>query len=101
MANKAIFNDDAVFKKNPDLQIIKTDEGIVISRSDLKDDTIYYLDNPVSFKIWELIDSKKSIREIKENILYEYDIAENKLEEDLKEFIAELRLKNLICNDKK
>jgi len=101
MVNKAIFNNNIIFKKNPDVQIIKTAEGVIISRSDLKDDAIYYLDNPISSKIWELFDSKKSIRKIKEKILSEYDVAENKLEEDLKKFIEELQLKNLICNVKK
>jgi len=101
MANKTIFNDDAIFKKNPDIQMIKTGEGIIISRSNLKDDSVYYLDNPVSSKIWELVDSKKSIRDIKKKILSEYDVAENMLEEDLKKFIGELRLKNLICSVKK
>lgn len=101
MANKIIFNDGAVFKKNPDIQIIKTNEGVIISRSNLKDDTIYYLDNPISSAIWESIDSKKSIRDIRKKILSAYDVADNELKKDINEFMEELMLKKLICNVKK
>ncbi len=101
MAGNIIFNDSAVFKKNPDIQTVKTNEGVIISRGDLKDDTIYYLDNPVSCRIWKSIDEGKAIGHIKEELLSEYDVAENKLEDDIKKFTAELQLKKLIYNDRK
>lgn len=101
MAGKIIFNDSAVFKKNPDIQTVKTNEGVIISRGDLKDDTIYYLDNPVSCRIWKSIGEGKAIGYIKEELLSEYDVAENKLEDDIKKFTAELQLKKLIYNDRK
>lgn len=100
MAKKLIFNDDMVFKKDPDIQTIKTDEGIIISSANPKDDSIYYLDNPVSFKIWELINGRNSLKVIKQDLLFEYEVTENKLEQELKKFIKDLYLKKLITNAK-
>lgn len=98
MTKKVIFNKNALFKKNPHIQTIRTDEGIIISRSDLKDGIIYYLDNPVSFRIWDLINKKKSLKEIKQNLLSEYDVTEKKLNKDTDKFIKDLYLKKLITN---
>lgn len=90
------FNDNTVFKKNLAIQEIKTNEGIIISRADLKDDSIYYLENPVSFKIWQLINGNNSLKKIKQELLSEYDVSDNDLDRDLKTFIKDLYIKKIV-----
>lgn len=101
MVPKGRFNNQAVIKKNSDIQSIKTEEGIIISRADLNDESIYYLDNPVSIKIWELITDNSSIQTIKKNILSEYNVKEDKLNDDLVNFLQDLKARKLIIIYKK
>ena len=100
MIKRLTFSDDEIFKKNPGLQAIRTAEGIIISRSNLKDDSIYYFDNPVSSKIWTSINGKNTLKQIKRNLLSEYDVTESKLDQDLKKFLENLYQKKLISKVK-
>lgn len=101
MSKKIKIPDTAVIEKNPQIHSIKTEEGIIISRADLKDDSIYYLDNPVSVKIWQFIKGKSSLRVIKENLLSEYEVNKGKLDRDLRNFLEDLKTKKLIRVSKK
>ncbi len=46
--------------------------------------------NEVAARIWELIDGKKKVMEIKDVILDEYEVTPKKLETDIIEYIKEL-----------
>ncbi len=46
--------------------------------------------NEVATRIWELIDGKKKVRELKDAILDEYDVTPKKLETDIIKYIKEL-----------
>ncbi|MCM8792018.1 MAG: PqqD family protein [Candidatus Omnitrophica bacterium] len=96
MSEKIFVNETTVFKKNPAIQEIKTEEGIIISSSNIKDKCVYYLDNEVSFRIWELIDGKNSLDKIKEELFSQYDVDKETLENDLKSFINNLYFKKII-----
>lgn len=98
MTEKFDFDLDSVLKKNNGVLAIKTEEGVIISRADLKDDSIYYFDDPVSFKIWELLDGKNSLIKIKSALLAEYDVRGKELGQDLDKFIQDLYSKNLIIS---
>ncbi len=50
-------------------------------------ESIYTL-NEVGAKIWELIDGKKKIKDIRSMILEEFDATEEQVNKDLEEFIT-------------
>jgi hypothetical protein len=68
------------------------DEAVVLNL----DTGFYYSLNPISTKIWELLDKKKGIEEIIREILCEYDVEEKILRKDLKKLIEDLKQENLI-----
>ena len=96
MKPKGKFNSQTLIKKNSDVQSIKTEEGIIISRANLKDDSIYYLDNPVSVLIWKLIEKKLNFAKIKERLLSEYPLKDKVIEKDLTKFISDLVDKDIV-----
>ena len=96
MSKKLIFKEEDIFKKNPKIQDIKTEEGIIISPLNTKNECIYYLDNEVSFRIWELIDGKNPLGTIKESLVKEFNVDEDTLKKDLKNFIQDLYHKKII-----
>ena len=58
--------------------------------------------NEVGSRIWELIDSTRSIGEITEIIVAEYDVTAEQAERDVEEFIQELvENKMLVLADEK
>jgi len=52
-------------------------------------DSIYTL-NETAARIWELIDGKTKVKEIKERLLLEYDVTPSQVEEDLLEHLEQL-----------
>lgn len=52
-------------------------------------ESIYTL-NPVAARIWELIDGKRKIKNIKSVVLQEYVVDEEEAEKDLLEFLSQL-----------
>lgn len=56
---------------------------------------IYTL-NEVGASIWRYMDGKRSLAEIFEKLLQEYDVAEDQLGKDMEEFIAQLQASDLI-----
>ena len=100
MSKGLIFNEKTIFKRNPNVQDIKTNEGIIISSPNLRDENIYYLDNSISCKIWSLIDGESPLDKIKQDLLSKYDVNDKTLEKDLKGFIKDLYLKKIILKAK-
>lgn len=58
-------------------------------------DSIFTI-NKVAERIWELIDGEKSIKEIKDILLEEYDVNPEALDKDIEEFINQLQQADLI-----
>jgi coenzyme PQQ biosynthesis protein PqqD len=56
---------------------------------------IYTL-NEVGASIWRHMDGKRSVEEIWQELLQEYDVAEDQLEKDMVEFIEQLQASDLI-----
>jgi hypothetical protein len=46
--------------------------------------------NEVAARIWELIDGKKKVREIKDKIVEEFEVTPQQAEKDLAEYIKQL-----------
>ena len=67
------------------------DEFILVPiRQDVGDLESIYTLNETAARIWELIDGKTRVREIKERIIDEFDVEPIQAEQDLKEHLAQL-----------
>jgi hypothetical protein len=58
-------------------------------------DSIYSV-NQMAGAIWEMIDGKKTLAEIKTALLEKFDVTPEQLDQDLQEFVGQLRSENLI-----
>ncbi len=50
-----------------------------------------YVLNPVANRIWELLDGKRTMAEVRDQVLEEYEVSPQELEQDLQEYIEELQ----------
>ncbi|MDI6839437.1 MAG: PqqD family protein [bacterium] len=81
------------FEKDPNVPTRVIDDEVILVpiRRRLADvNAIYLLRDDVSARIWELIDGKRKVRDIKEIICDEFDVSHEKAENDLIEFFKEL-----------
>ena len=78
-------NDDFVFRR------IEGETILVPIRDSVGDlDCIYSL-NPVAALVWERLDGRADLAAIREDITAEYDVGRQKAEEDLLEFIGDMK----------
>jgi len=83
-----------VYKKNPNFVARKIEDEIIlvpIKREAADFEAIYNLNNEVSVRIWELIDGKRSLEEIRNKILEEFEVSSERLDKDLIQFIKDLK----------
>jgi hypothetical protein len=83
-----------VYQKNPDIVFRKiADEYILVPiRQNVGDlENIYTLKNEVAARIWEFIDGKRKVKEIKEKIVEEFEVSPQQAEDDLTLFIEQLK----------
>jgi len=81
------------FEKDPNIPTRVIDDEVILVpiRRKLADvNAIYLLRDDVSARIWELIDGKQRVRDIKETICKEFDVSSEKTESDLIEFFKQL-----------
>ena len=86
-------NNSLVFKKNPDfvMRVIE-DETILIPIYKTSEEANYiYTLNKVGQKVWNLIDGKKTLGEIKKNILKKFDTTPEETEKELSRFLKDLK----------
>ena len=50
-----------------------------------------YVLSPVANRIWELLDGRRTLAEVRDQLLDEFEVSPQELEQDLQEFIAQLR----------
>ena len=89
---------DKIYHKNPDIVFRKiASECILVPiRHKVGDlDSIYAL-NEVSARMWELIDGKRGVQEIKKTMLEEFEVKENALESDLSGFLETIEAMGFI-----
>jgi hypothetical protein len=58
-------------------------------------DSIYSI-NPMAAQIWDLLDGQRTLGEIRELLLQEYDVTPAELEKDITEFVEQLKSEKLI-----
>lgn len=82
-----------VYKKNDSIVSRKiANEFILVPiRHKVGDLENIYTLNEVAARIWELIDGKRTIREIKKKIVEEFEVSPEEAEKDLQEYLQQLK----------
>ena len=52
--------------------------------------------NPVANRIWELLDGKRTMAEVRDRLLEEFEVSSQELEQDLQEFTEQLKEINAV-----
>jgi hypothetical protein len=80
------------YAKEPSIASRKIAEEFILVpiRQKAEDVDSIYTVNEVGGRIWELIDGKTSVREIKDVIIDEFEVSNEKAEKDLIEFLQQL-----------
>ena len=83
---------DKVYKKSDSIVFRKiADEFILVPiRQNVGDLESISTLNEVAARIWELIDGKKKVREIKDKIVEEFEVTPEEAEKDLIEYLQQL-----------
>lgn len=83
---------DKIYKKSDSVVSRKiANEFILIPiRQNVADLESIYTLNEVGARIWELMDGKMTMREIKEKIIEEFEVTADKAEKDIAEYLQEL-----------
>jgi hypothetical protein len=80
--------DTAVFKPRSDIRFrVVGEEAVIVRQMDAEVIAV----NEVGATILSLLDSSRSVRDVKEALLQEYDIDRESLSRDLEKFLVELR----------
>lgn len=64
---------------------------LVPIRQQVADLQYIYVLNPVANRIWELLDGRRTLAEVRDQLLEEFEVSPQELEQDLQEFIPQLR----------
>jgi len=78
-------NEDFVFRK------IKNETILVPIKDNVGDMSSIYNLNEVGAFVWELLDGEKPLSDIKNMIVGEFNVSSQKAEEDLCEFVSQLK----------
>jgi Coenzyme PQQ synthesis protein D (PqqD) len=58
--------------------------------------TVYYGLNPVGARVWNLVQQPRSVKEIRDRLLEEYDVGAEQCERDLLDLLDRMREQGLI-----
>lgn len=83
---------DKRFIKDPSFVYRRiADECLLVPIRQLTADLDYiFVLNPVAGRIWELIDGQCQVRDIRDQLLAEYAVSPQEVEQDLAEFLAQV-----------
>lgn len=83
---------ETTYQKDPNIVFRKiADEVIlVLIRQNVGDLQSVYTLNEVAARIWELIDGKRKVKEIKDKIVEEFEVTPEEAEKDLTESLQKL-----------
>jgi hypothetical protein len=69
------------------------DECLLVPiRQKVADLQYIYVLSPVANRIWELLDGVRTLAEVRDQLLDEFEVSPRELEQDLPEFIEQLKL---------
>lgn len=60
------------------------------------DQGVYYGLNPVAARVWQLVQSPRSVQSLIEQVLQEFDVERERCARDVRELIADLSQKQLV-----
>lgn len=83
---------NSVYKKSPDFVFRKiADECILVPiRDNIGDLNNIYTLNEVAARIWDLIDGRRRIKDIKDRIVEEFEVTSKEAEKDLMDLLQKL-----------
>ena len=89
---------DSIYKKNEDVVTRDIDGELFLlplirTRDEIN--ALFTLSEMAS-KIWDMVDGKRSVDQIKKKVLKEYNVEEETIEKDLKNFIKDAKEINII-----
>jgi len=58
--------------------------------------SVYYGMNPVGARVWNLVQQPKSVLQLRDTLLEEYDVEATRCERDLLDLLEQMRLEGLI-----
>jgi hypothetical protein len=68
------------------------DEAAILNRKN----SVYYGVNPVGARVWNLLQQPRSVTELRDTLLDEYDVGADRCERDLLELLEKMRDEGLI-----
>ncbi len=82
-----------VYKKNKDFVTRQIDKDMILMPiyKTNKDINEMYTLNETAADMWELIDGKKTVKDMCDDMSKKYDVARDKLEADVEEFIKDMK----------
>ena len=85
--------DTAVLRKNPDMvtRVIDDETILLPVYKTSKDINCIYTLNKVASRIWELIDGKKTLKQIRQTALKEFSATPQEVDKQMQRFVKELR----------
>ena len=86
-------NDSSVLKKNPDFvtRVIEDETILIPIFKTSKEANYIYTLNKVAHEVWNLIDGKKSLAEIKKKVLKEFDTTPEEVDKEIQDFLRDLK----------
>lgn len=84
---------NSVLKRNKEIRYTKVEEGGLAVKHDTAEIVTF---NPIAIEIFEKLDGKKSVRDLLEEILKDYEVDRGTAEKDLLEFLEDLYSKNMV-----
>ena len=84
--------DTVVLRKNPDMVTrVIDDETILVPVYKTSDEiNCIYTFNKVASRVWELIDGKKTVAEIKGQVLKEFDTTSEEVDKEMRKLLKDL-----------
>jgi len=81
-----------IYAKNPDIVFRKiADEVILVPiKNNVRDLESIYTLNEVGARIWELVDGKRDVQQIRDVVANEFEVSAEEAGKDLKEFMEKL-----------
>lgn len=91
---------DKIYSKSKDISYRKIDNELLIvpigDKTIPEKPELFYLEDQTSIKIWELIDGKRELSQIIKEISELFSIEKDKIEDDVANFISELKNNGII-----
>lgn len=84
---------NSVLKRNKEIRYTKVEEGGLAVKHDTAEILTF---NPIAIEIFEKLDGKRSVKDLLEEILGEYEVQREVAEKDLLEFLEDLYSRNMV-----